>query len=73
MLKSCILFVSLCVSKPQPKVGIAFTPCDEMNVNGVMVAVIPESMLPLITIQMQQIVNCILPMLKEGVYQYPFT
>ena len=69
--KLYLLLVSSCVSKPQPIVGIVITPCDEMNVNGVMVAVVPAlpgSMLPLITMQMQQIVNCILPMLlrKKG-------
>lgn len=62
---SCII---VCLQASTYIVGIAFTPCDELNVNGVMVAVVPtlpESiyMLPLITIQMQQIVNCILPML----------
>ena len=69
--KLYLLLISSCVSKPRPKVGIVITPCDEMNVNGVMVAVIPAlpgSMLPLITMQMQQIVNGVLPMLlrKKG-------
>lgn len=69
--KLYLLLVSVGVSKPQPIVGIVITPCDEMKVSGMMVAAVPalpRSMLPLITMQMQQIVSSVLPTLlrKKG-------
>ena len=69
--KLYLLLVSVGVSKPQPIVGIVITPCDEMKVSGMMVVAVPAlpgSMVPLITMQMQQIVNSVLPTLlrKKG-------